>query len=265
MRKLTSSEKRRNYYKWIFSDGHSNFAYFDYSKYIGEMPSEELPMIQNIEMCRTGYHFTDSKNLLEWLSSSDCKLYKIVPKGDVYSSDTKFVSQSFKFSQYIGNFNAVAKQQFKAMMINENIDKLEKFLYKYCNTNKIDFIPVEALMKILKSMNLHTMVLSPQFSVCNFSLDLSEILNKYKSEHYYIYNYLNDEFNSIENRNKYTDRHKIIWNNLMCSIKCILCYISKSHLSYTSYYFKDDLTIGEKNIKTYVSKKIIDFLKLTQF
>ena len=80
---------------------HSGFDFTDYLP-IGRRPGKWLPKVENIELCASGYHCFESKDLLEWM---DDQLFEVELRGETIDGDAKTVGQQMRFVRRFDDWN----------------------------------------------------------------------------------------------------------------------------------------------------------------
>jgi hypothetical protein len=92
--------------KSLTSDFKGTNTGFDWSPYLpvfdGEkhIPGEWTPVVNDIELCERGWHFTDNKNWTEWKSHN---YYLVEYAGKIIKGDNKYVAEKIRLLSPISN------------------------------------------------------------------------------------------------------------------------------------------------------------------
>ena len=92
------------YYKFLTDQNKGGYSGFDYTDYLPKdgQPGEWLPEIENIEICRRGYHAFEPQQILGWLNA---KLYVVELRGEEIKDKEKIVAQQIRFICQVDGWN----------------------------------------------------------------------------------------------------------------------------------------------------------------
>jgi hypothetical protein len=92
------------YYKFLTENNKGSFSGFDYTDYLPKngKPGKWLPLIEDLEMCETGYHACKKADVLEWLNA---QMFEVELRGETIVGDNKVVAQQMRYVKKIVKWN----------------------------------------------------------------------------------------------------------------------------------------------------------------
>jgi hypothetical protein len=77
------------FFKFLDENGHSPYSHFFWPLPKNDEPGDWLPEVAELIECKSGYHFTDTKNLFDWLGP---RAFLFEPAGKVEQYSNKYAS-----------------------------------------------------------------------------------------------------------------------------------------------------------------------------
>jgi len=91
-------------YKSIRSDNKGVYSDFDFSPYLPHdgQPGEWLPKVDYLSICRSGWHYTDEDNIIEWLND---QIFEVEVRGEEIHDRDKHASQEMRMVRKYEGWN----------------------------------------------------------------------------------------------------------------------------------------------------------------
>ena len=92
------------YYKFLTSDHKGPYSEFDFSTYLprGKRPGKWLPVVEQLEMCNSGYHACEFADVLSW---AEREMYEVELAGKLLPGDNKVTAQRLRFVRRVDAWN----------------------------------------------------------------------------------------------------------------------------------------------------------------
>ncbi len=114
------------YYKFLSVSNVSQYQNFDYTDYLPKdgKPGKWLPKIDRVEICDSGYHAFESKDILSWYNA---QLYEIEYKGKIVSGEDKVAGHQMRFVRKIDGWNENTARKFACYCAYDILPIYEKY------------------------------------------------------------------------------------------------------------------------------------------